>query len=411
MTFAELENMLKETIGLDSSTIGSGAIHRAVKDRMKTIGSNSVEGYWNTVCTSPEELQELVEAVVIPETWFFRDAPAFTALTKFVWDEWRSKNSNGILRVLSLPCSTGEEPYSLAIALRDCGVQFQVDAIDISHRSLSRAKKGIFGRNSFRGGDLGFRDTYFTKKGNVFELNGGIRCCVNFEQGNVLEENFGSGRSKYDFIFCRNLLIYFDAATQRRAFAAIKALLKDEGALFVGPSEGAAAANHGFSSAKIPMAFAFRKAESKTAVLDSKPKEKLTRTTPVVFKSAPRPEKPRVVPAPVQVVAPRAAEVELNLDSALESADAGKLEQASQICHAHIRKNGASAQAYYLLGLVQDASNCKEQAREFYRKALYLQPDHYDALMHLALLTASLGDANGARLLQARAERVKQLSK
>ena len=413
MTFSELENLLKATIGLDASTIGSASIRRAVTERMKVIGSASVEAYWNSVCSSADELQELVEAVVIPETWFFRDAQAFSTLNKLVREEWAPKNPGGVLRILSVPCSTGEEPYSLAISLQGVGVSFQVEAMDISHRSIARAKKAVFGRNSFRGADLQFRTIHFARKGNLFELNDDIRSGVNFEQGNLLEENFGASRPKYDFIFCRNLLIYFDTPTQRRAFATLHELLKDQGTLFVGPSEGAVAVNYGFSSAKVPMAFAFRKGEPKVARSVEPRKEKPLSTASSLFRPTPPVVRPAVVRPATPIPPPRAkaVETEIDLDQAQHAADAGKLEYAAEICHAHIKQKGASAQAFYLLGLVQDANDCKEQAREFYRKALYLQPNHYDALMHLALLTKSLGDANGARLLQARAERVKPTDK
>lgn len=408
MTFNELEKLLQETIGLDASTIGSASIHRAVMERMKAIGSPTVENYWNTVCSSATELQELVETVVVPETWFFRDSQAFTSLGKLVREEWLPRNPDGVLRVLSVPCSTGEEAYSLAICLHASGAQrFHIDAVDISHKSLARARQGLFGKNSFRGAELDFQSNYFTRHGNVFELNKAVRSRVHFEQRNLLEDGFAGRREKYEFIFCRNLLIYFDAATQKRAFATLKESLTDTGVLFVGPSEGAVAANYGFASLKLPMSFAFRKAE---AAKTSGPKVKPPRT-PVVFMPAPRVSKAIAPRAVAPVPKTETATVEINLDHARESADAGRLEEAEKICHAFIQQKGASAEAFYLLGLVQDAHDKKEQAREYYRKALYLQPNHYDALMHLALLTASLGDTNGARVLQQRAERIKQTAK
>ncbi|MDB6023801.1 MAG: hypothetical protein JWM68_24 [Verrucomicrobiales bacterium] len=410
MTFTELENLLKATMGLDATTVGSSTVERGIRERMKATGADSVEKYWNLVCSSAVELQELVESVVVPETWFFRDNHAFTALGKLVREEWSTRNPAGVVRLLSVPCSTGEEPYSLAICLHGSGMsRFIIDAVDISERALTRAKAAVFGRNSFRGAGLEFQNNYFEKNANGYELTAGIRCRVNFERGNLIEETFGATRQKYDFIFCRNLLIYFDAATQKRAFAKLKQMLTDDGVLFVGPSEGAVAVSHGFVSTKLPSSFAFRKSGGKlTLTGEERIKDKPERKASALSKPPTSTGKMTTVRPPTPKPGIETPEPEIDLSLARRSADAGKLEDATQICLAHLRRKGASAEAYYLLGLVQDACNAKEEARELYRKAVYLQPDHYDALIHLSLLTASLGDANGARALQHRAERAKQ---
>src|SRR5205814_13458 len=135
------------------------------------------------------------------------------------------------LRLLSVPSSTGEEPYSMAMALLDAGVpsaRFQVDAMDVSLQALERATAGVYGRNSFRGSGMVGREHHFEP------APGGRRVCervsrqVRFRHGNLLACPFIPGRDRFDIIFCRNLLIYFDRPTQDRAIEQLGALLKPE---------------------------------------------------------------------------------------------------------------------------------------------------------------------------------------
>src|SRR6266403_1076010 len=101
-------------MGLDAESIGVACVERAVRERLAARGLEDVQVYWEQLVTLEQELQELIEAIVIPETWFFRDPEAFAALARAVREEWLSKHAEGTLRLLSLPCSTGEEPFSMA---------------------------------------------------------------------------------------------------------------------------------------------------------------------------------------------------------------------------------------------------------------------------------------------------------
>ena len=113
------------------------------------------------------ELQELIDTVAVPETWFFRDRGAFIALARIALDAMVRRGPTDVLRILSVPCSTGEEPYSIAMSLLDAGLspqRFQVEAIDISHRAIERARAGVYRRNSFRGQDLLFRGRHLPEQ-------------------------------------------------------------------------------------------------------------------------------------------------------------------------------------------------------------------------------------------------------
>ena len=164
----------------------------------------------------------------MPETWFFRDREAFAALALTVYEDWLGAHPEDHLRLLSLPSSTGEEPYSMAMALLDAGFpanRFRVDAVDISARALARAGHAVYGKNSFRGNELGFRDRHFEATAHGYRLSDAVRRQVQFQQGNLLAAGFLPGVESYDVIFCRNVLIYFDRAAQDRALTVLVRLL------------------------------------------------------------------------------------------------------------------------------------------------------------------------------------------
>ena len=106
-----------------------------------------------------DEQQALIEAVIVPETWFFRYPESFATLAKLASKRLAAINNMRALRILSLPCSTGEEPYSIAMALLDAGLkphQFKVDGMDVSPLSVEKARRALYGKNSFRGQDIDF---------------------------------------------------------------------------------------------------------------------------------------------------------------------------------------------------------------------------------------------------------------
>ncbi|HEX5220815.1 MAG TPA: CheR family methyltransferase [Verrucomicrobiae bacterium] len=405
-----IEALLRKEIGLDAASIGSSLIERTIRLRMKQHGLKHVQAYRDLLAHSAAELRELIESVVVTETWFFRDREPFNAFVHLVQTEWLPRHPVGPLRVLSVPCSSGEEPYSLAMALLDAGVpdtRFVIDAVDISTNALARAEKAVYGKNSFRGRDLAFRDRHFRPCQDGMELNPSVRATVRFHRDNILDDGFLAGGAPYDFVFCRNLLIYFDRSTQVLVLEKLYRLLAREGVLFVGPAEMPLATEGGFVSANLPLAFACRKFNAESTHSTKSHHRKSTPARHPGEKSSSGKAKPVHFTDTLQRL-PGAAHaidhVPTNLEVARQLADGGKIEEAGAICEAHLARNGASAEAYYLLGLMKDAVDDPE-AITFYRKALYLEPNHYEALVHAALWLEKVGDVIGARPFKRRAER------
>ncbi len=415
---SRIETILKETMGLHSASIGSSAIISAVQRRMCERADNCADAYFAQLLVSRREIDALIEEVVIPETWFFRERKAFDALRGFVNKEWLPNHAADKLRILSLPCSTGEEPYSIAMTLMDMGLpeqRFHIDALDISMQALARAKRAVYGDNAFRGNDIAFRERFFQRSNAGYKLDETIRQNVSFIQANILNTAFMPGQGLYDVVFCRNLMIYFDNITQMQTVAVLSRLLKATGILFVGHAESSMILNHGYVSEHVSRAFAFRKVGFETkSGRHTKPARQQpdyqtriglpgylahkgkTRTASV--------SQPRLFPQALPL-----AEKESLSDDSLEQAfclaNEGSLAEAASLCENWLQHNAPCVRAYYLLGLIREAAGSGQQAEEYLRKAIYLQPDHQQALVHLALLVEQRGDTAAAEVLYQRAQR------
>ncbi|MGJ7515932.1 CheR family methyltransferase [Pseudomonas baetica] len=404
-------DFLKERIGLDVTSVGPAIIERAVRQRSAASQAQTADEYWRTLQGSRDEQQALIEAVIVPETWFFRYPESFATLAKLATQRLADINNLRALRILSLPCSTGEEPYSIAMALLDAGFkphQFKVDGMDVSPLSVEKARRALYGKNSFRGQDIAFRDRHFAAENDVYRLSSRVVEQVRLQVGNLLDPALLANEPAYDFVFCRNLLIYFDQPTQKQVFEVLKRLTHVDGVLFIGPAEGSLLGRLGMRSIGIAQSFAF----SRQSAAEPEPLP--------TFVPTPLPVPPpvrNVVPAPVtrrpftrvaqipQTAKPDNADAATLLANIAALANEGKSAEARAACERYLRSHEPVAQVFYWLGLLSDVAGSVLEAQGFYRKALYLEPQHPDALMHLAALLQSQGDTVGARRLQDRAAR------
>ena len=407
---AKLETLLKSLIGLDASTLGRGAIERAMRQRLKACAMDE-EAYWTHIRQSPAEQHALIEAIVVPETWFFRYPESFALLATQARQLQSRRPAGQPLRLLSLPCSTGEEPYSIAIALLDALLSpeaFQIDALDVSLRAIEMASQGRYGANAFRGDDPAIRERYFQREADgSHRIHKHIAAMVNFQRGNILDSIVPPNLMDYDIIFCRNLLIYFDRPTQLRALTNLKRWLRADGLLFAGPAEAGMLNQQGFESLDSAHSFAFRR--SHTPAIPAAPRL----VTPLPTKpmaSAPRSLAPQsaiatrhVAPAPAMQSDPRPRpDAAAGMSQIIALANAGREAEALNACVAQLANHGPSADLHFWWGLVCDGAGQTDAALRQYRKSLYLEPYHARALAHLAALLGMQGDHSGAARLQQR---------
>lgn len=420
-----IDELLTERIGLDPESVGSSLVARGLEARMSALGLSDPTEYERHLNGSGEEFQALVEEVVVPESWFFRDDRPFTFLQDQARSKWLIDPIRPLLRVLSLPCAGGEEPYSIAIALSESGLpptRFRVDAVDLSARSLARARQACYGRNSFRGSDLAFRSRYFKEQNGRYELDPSVRNAVRLIQGNLLDPNLLANEPPYDVVFCRNLLIYFTEEARARAWANLLRLLAESGLLFLGHAERLELAGARLTAVGDKGTFAYQRLAAGLP-----PPLRLRAIEPP---SRPRPAQPtlRVSRAEAGPPQPQAGEVRAVsratttkptpaldngsatstlLDQAADRADQGRYDEAVGLCEQAIRASGPSARAYFLLGMVRQAAGDRSAAEASFQKAVYLDAQHDEALLALALLAQRRGDDASALGYRRRADRAR----
>lgn len=383
----QVQDYLRETIGLDADSIGRGAVDRAAERRMAAEGCATADAYVALLRSDAAARQRLVEDLVVPETWFFRDSQPFRLLARLAVDRDRP------LRVLSLPCSTGEEPYSIAMTLLDAGLSpesFAVDAVDISEAALAAARRASYGANSFRGDHGEARDKWFEPADGRWTPVALVRERVRFHRANLFEF---TPPARYDFVFCRNVLIYFDPPTQSAAVRRLLEWLAEDGVFFTGHAEAAVLLREGLAPRPEARTFAFSR---RRAAAPAEPPRLSARAV------APRPPAPAARPfadvAPRREAPAKAAPSARTLADIRALADQGDLASAAREVRAFIDAHGPSAEAFHLLAIALDAAGDAAGAEAAYRKVLYLEPRHEEALPHLALLLERRGDPEAARL-------------
>lgn len=417
--------LLARRIGLNPDSVGMQLIQAAVNDHMDELGLDDATAYVERLHGSGE-FDELVERVVVPETWFFRDLEPYRCLQHFVREQWRPRRLGERLRVLSIPCSTGEEPYSIALTLLDLGLlpdQFRVDGVDISRASIQKARLGSFGRNSFREKQPLLTqplESFFRRDGECSTIKELVRPAVHFTRANVASQEFLPDANSYHIIFCRNLLIYFVAEARDQALAHVRRLLEPAGYLYLGHAESGIGSNAGMEIAdqRFPFAFRFDSA-SDASVVDVPPPPPIVVATPLVppqviapkAAPAPRPKRSRPPAVPAFAPAPKPSPAEIDLLAlARSAADAGQLDDAARHCQQFLAEGTPAADVFCLLGTIRQALGDFAAAETCFQKAVYLDPLHHESLVHLSLLAQRKGDARAAENFRRRAERAAKRS-
>lgn len=436
MIQTRIESMVENRIGLSASAIGSDVIAKAIDRRMKIFDMNNIDTYLDSLERSEEEWNELIELLVVPETWFFRNRESFVFLAHYIISQWPLKHKNRVLRVLSIPCATGEEPYSIAITLMDAGMkenQYFIDAVDISSIALDKAREGVFGPESFRGMNLSFRDRNFeaivNDREKRFVLKPSVRQKVRFLQGNLINSNILINEMPYDIIFCRNLLIYLSVQAKQKVVHNIGRMLARNGILFVGHVERPLVGNSEFTWIREPSVFACTKKKLSIKNKSLELRRKTSDRKQKVFSSKKVPASSRFISADVHKKTdnaktscqqpsflqkpPQGIEERDNLSNnekimkmATLHADQGDLEKARKLCKECLNENSLMIPANFLMGLICQAMNEEDKAEKYFNKTVYLDPNHYEALGHLAFIMERRGETGRAVQLRLRADRI-----
>lgn len=244
------------------------------KRRMTAKGIASLQEYLDTLTIKADrerELQMLLNEITVGETSFFRNQPQLDALRKFILPElMREKERLGYrrLRIWSAGCSTGEEPYTLAMILleelqtRPANWQIEIIATDINEKSLAKARQAQYAAYSLRNVSRVLLEKYFTvTEDGQYLVQEAPRALVSFQHLNLLDERRLMFLRGLDVILCCNVLIYFDAESKRRMIQHFYSMLQPHGYLFLGHAESLFGINDDFRLVHYPGATAYARSK------------------------------------------------------------------------------------------------------------------------------------------------------
>jgi chemotaxis protein methyltransferase WspC len=380
----------------------------AIRRRQRAGGVSETLHYAQRLTSEADEREELLEEILNPESWFFRDGRPFDLLAELARVRWQGKTASGPLRVLSAPCANGEEPYSIALALAGAGWSLSsvaIDAIDLSRRALARARTGIYSEKSVRLVPPALATRYFTKvAANAYEIAPAVRASVCLHHENLLAAPTIAKGITYHAIFTRNLLIYLSPAARSTILTHLRGLLKPDGVLFVGHAEAGLVRGLDLQREGDAAAFAFSACGPASSAA---PAAVSKRKAPAQRRVRPGMCAVRTTGTAPQSASPRFAEDANALAGIRDLADRGRYADALQRLSGLLERCPEDAEAHYLSGLIHAASDAPTEARRAFTRALYLHPDHEASLEHLALLLEADDDVAAAQRMRARARRAR----
>jgi chemotaxis protein methyltransferase CheR len=433
---------LRELIYRKSGIVLEGdlpnALQSVVRAKMESRGIVSPGEYYRFLGSSfdgQRELEELISHITVNETYFFRNAAHFAALRERILAKSVEDNGDDVVRIWSAGCSTGEEPYSIAMValdfMQDQGnLKIEILGTDVDKGAIDKAERGLYGKRSLRAIEDRYRKRYFSKANGKFEIDSDLKGMVRFGHFNLMEKPYPKpSKGNWDIIFCRNVIIYFDHEAVSHVTDGFHSVLAENGYLFMGHSEALDSVSSGFAPVEVCGAFVYVKKPygdrgkvnlagsvplPRASLIQAQPeaftRQKRNRTTK--HRGQRRSDKARELKLPKQeegaesiydrayelFVAGRSDEalrmVETQIESKSEDAwvhllagkiyaDRGLYEQAIERLKQSIQLEPLLTEAHYLLGVVCQRSEQISKAIDEFKRAIYIDRDC--ALSHFGL--------------------------
>ena len=422
------QSLLVEESGLYVDMERPERLAVAVVERMEKCRVASCEEYFVLILAGGRAAQErkaLIERMTVGETYFFRSGPQFAVLKEHILPMLirERQGSPRTLTVWSAGCSTGEEPYSLAIALLETlpsvdAWKLSILGTDVNSEYLRRAEKAEYGTRSVRQVPPAWLAKHFTERHGKYTLNEAAKRRVRFACHNLAKDPFSlSGMQEVDLLFCRNVMIYFSSGVTKRVVNHFADCLSDGGYFFTGEAETLWRISNRLTSVEFPQTFVYRKlphaAESRKPQLDlPTPSVLAAHDTPAV--PSPQPEtRQRECAARQPKIPSDPSEYALGLEAAARKdyaralghfesvlraqpnhgparfakasllANQGHYAQAIPLLLEVVRDQALSGEAYYLLGVLYEKTGLLQDAIEAFRRALYV--DSSSAMTYFSL--------------------------
>lgn len=399
MSLAALSDLLNTLTGLDPGTLGTGALARAVEARRPGAAGEALTAYVAEVARDAAVRTELVSELLVHETSFFRYPASFDALAAHVRE--RLADPDARVRVLSAPCSTGQEPASVVMALLEAGLKtsrVDIDAVDVSPAVVARARAGRYLALEQRGLSAERQARFLVPDGSGARLTSEVLGPIRFATGDLLRSGAGLGGTPYDVVLCRNLLIYLTPQARLALLETLERMLRPDGLLLLGHAEVPAARSVGFRTALPPDAYAVRPPDLSAP----SPRPPETRRA----ESGARAPRPTAWPAgrPVAPPQPPSAALPL-LAEARALMEDGHEQEALALLERERDAQPRTAERFHLMAVLARALERSDAVEQALTRALYLDPEHVPALRLAALVARERGEAEKAERLESRARR------
>jgi chemotaxis protein methyltransferase CheR len=243
--FRLLRDLIQGYCGIFFRDDGRFLLERRLAARLEALGLTAFSAYHRYLKFDPArgaEIERAVDLVTTNETYFYREPLQLAALAKEILPQLAgTRAADRTLRLVSAGCSTGEEPYTLAVLVKESrlfeGWDVQILGCDISNRCIDVARAGLYGEHAFRNVEAEAMRRWFHLRGGKWAIDESIRRMVRFTRENLLDPRALAGASRVDVLMCRNVLIYFDVAARRKVLGTFHATMRDGGWLLLGHSE------------------------------------------------------------------------------------------------------------------------------------------------------------------------------
>jgi chemotaxis protein methyltransferase CheR len=460
-----LRAVVAERLGLAYDGDRLEQLTDAVRERIALSSAGAFDPYFERLCSPAsrdDELALLAERLTVTETYFFRHAEQIRAFIDLVARD-PAKSAGRRLRVLSAGCASGEEPYSLAMALLEAVPDVErwdikIRALDVNRAVLSRAANGAYSAWSLRATPDLLKARYFRPVGRDFVLEPEVRRLVEFDERNLARrEPLYLRRASFDAVFCRNVLMYFTPATMRRVVAELREALLPHGYLFLGHAETLRGLSHGFHLCHTHSTFYYQRRDHGEPARAELPRESTAPAFEVLpgateasaswFETigraserirvlsarggtkAPDPRRPGVAEpaagggaglAPVLELVrhERFAEALELLGALPETAESdpdalivravlltnhGQIAEAERVCARLLAEDELNAGAHYVTALCREHAADSSRALEHDRLAMHLDASFAMPRLHAGLISKRAGELDLARRLLAEA--------
>lgn len=260
--FNEFKDLIYKASGITFSDTNRSILDSRLKERLREKKLQDADQYYKIVTSDQEELKLFLDSITTNLTRFFRNQPHFDALINYVIPhiiENKKKTGSTKIKIWSAGCSTGEEPYTIAMLLKDklpAPYTFEIKASDISLRSLLVGKQGFYQNSKITGIPENYLERFFTKTSDGYQVKPELMSTIRFDYHNLA---YDSGVRDLDIVFCRNVLIYFDEAAQKNTIDKFWNSMAKESYLFIGHSESLFGMNTKFKFLKTDWACLYEK--------------------------------------------------------------------------------------------------------------------------------------------------------